>query len=64
MRLTATGVLLGCLARPTGNSIAPLLRSGAELDAEALAAAVEEALGMKRLDSEFVQPQAMVEIGG
>ena len=64
LRLTATGVLLGCLARPTGIPIAPLLRSGSELDAEALAAAVEEALGMKRLDGEFVQPQAMVGIGG
>jgi cyclic pyranopterin phosphate synthase len=64
LRLTATGVVLGCLARPTGIPIAPLLRSGPELDAEALVAAVEEALGMKRLDGEFVQPQAMVGIGG
>jgi hypothetical protein len=57
-------VLLGCLARPTGIPIASLLRSGPELDAAALAAAVEEALGMKRADGEFVQPQAMVGIGG
>jgi GTP 3',8-cyclase len=64
LRLTATGVLLGCLARPTGIPIAALLRSGSELDGVALIAAVEEALGMKRLDSEFVQPQAMVGIGG
>jgi hypothetical protein len=27
-------------------------------------AAVEEALGMKRLDGEFLQPRAMVGIGG
>jgi cyclic pyranopterin phosphate synthase len=64
LRLTATGVLLGCLARPTGIPVAPLLRSGPEVDTEALAAAVEEALGTKRLDSEFVQPRAMVGIGG
>ena len=64
LRLTAAGVLLGCLARPTGIPIAPLLRSGSEPDAEALVAAVEQALGMKRSDSEFVQPQAMLGIGG
>ncbi len=64
LRLTATGVVLGCLARPTGIPIAPLLRSRSEPDAEALVAAVEKALGMKRLDSQFVQPQAMVGIGG
>jgi cyclic pyranopterin phosphate synthase len=64
LRLTATGVLLGCLARPTGIPIAPLLRRAPELDAEALAAAVDEALDMKRSDSAFVQPQAMVGIGG
>jgi len=64
LRLTATGVLLGCLARPTGIPIARLLRSGSEPDAEVLVAAVEQALGMKRSDSEFVQPQAMLGIGG
>lgn len=64
LRLTATGVVLGCLARPTGIPIAPLLRSGAEPDAEALVVVVEKALGMKRLDGEFVQPQAMMGIGG
>jgi cyclic pyranopterin phosphate synthase len=64
LRLTATGVVLGCLARSTGIPIAPLLRSGPKLDAEALVAAVEEALGMKRLDGEFLQPRAMVGIGG
>jgi cyclic pyranopterin phosphate synthase len=64
LRLTATGVILGCLARPTGIPIAPLLRSEPEPDAEALVAAVEQALGMKRSDSQFVQPQAMLGIGG
>jgi cyclic pyranopterin phosphate synthase len=64
LRLTATGVLLGCLARPTGIPIAALLRCGPEPDAAALVTAVEEALGMKRSDGEFVQPQAMVGIGG
>lgn len=64
LRLTATGVVLGCLARPTGIPIAPLLRSESEMDVEALVAAVEKALSMKRSDSQFEQPQAMVGIGG
>lgn len=64
LRLSATGVMLGCLARPVGIPIASLLRSGSDLDAEALVTAVEEALGMKRMDSQFVQPQEMMGIGG
>jgi cyclic pyranopterin phosphate synthase len=64
LRLTATGVVLGCLARPTGIPIAPLLRSGSELDVEALVTVVEKALSMKRSDSQFEQPQGMMGIGG
>lgn len=64
LRLTATGVLIGCLARSGGISLAPLLRSGSEPDAEALGAAVEQALGMKRRNGEFIQPRNMVGIGG
>ncbi len=45
LRLTATGVALGCLARPTGIPIASLLRSASEPDAEALVAAVEQGSG-------------------
>jgi cyclic pyranopterin phosphate synthase len=64
LRLTATGVLIGCLARSGGIPLAPLLRSGRQPDAEALGAAVEEALGMKRRHGGFIQPRAMAEIGG
>lgn len=63
LRLTATGMLIGCLARADGVPLAPFVR-GAELDAEALCAAVDQALGMKRSDGEFLQPWAMVGIGG
>ena len=63
LRLTATGVLIGCLARADGVPLAPLVR-GAELDTEALCAAVDQALGMKRRDGEFLQPWTMVGIGG
>lgn len=64
LRLTATGVLIGCLARADGAPLAPLLTGGAELDTETLCAAVDQALGMKRRDGEFIQPRAMVGIGG
>jgi cyclic pyranopterin phosphate synthase len=64
LRLTASGMLLGCLARPDGISLASLLRNGAEWDLNAVAAAVEQMLAMKRRDGAFLQPRAMVGIGG
>ena len=64
LRLTAAGMLLGCLARPDGIPIAPLLRDPSALNEGAIAAAVGQALNMKRRDGAFVQPRAMVGIGG
>jgi len=64
LRLTSTGVLMGCLARPGGIPLASLLRARPKPDADALVAAVEEALSMKRRNGEFIQPRAMVGIGG
>ncbi len=64
LRLTASGVLIGCLARSEGIPIAPLLCHGSEPDLDALGAAVEEALRIKRRNHEFLQPRAMVGIGG
>jgi cyclic pyranopterin phosphate synthase len=64
LRLTSTGLLIGCLARPAGIPLAPMLRDGADPDAEALYAAVEQALQMKRRNREFAQTRQMVEIGG
>ena len=48
------------------NAIARLreLRRGSEPDLQALGAAVEQALGMKRRNAEFLQPRQMMEIGG
>jgi hypothetical protein len=57
-------MLLGCLARPDGIPIAPLLRDPSALNEEAIAAAVGQALNMKRRDGAFLQPRAMVGIGG
>jgi hypothetical protein len=56
-------VLIGCLARSGGIPLASLLRTS-EPNVDALGAAVEEALGMKRRNGEFIQPRAMVGIGG
>jgi GTP 3',8-cyclase len=64
LRLTAAGMLIGCLARPIGIPLLPLLRRGSESDVEALYAAVERALGTKRRNADFLQPRQMVEIGG
>ncbi len=64
LRLTATGVLIGCLARDEGIPLAPLLRRRSGPDVEALESAIGRALSMKRRDNEFVQPRAMVGIGG
>jgi cyclic pyranopterin phosphate synthase len=61
LRLTASGMLLGCLARPDGISLAPLLR---EWDVNAITAAVDRMLAMKRRDGAFLQPRAMMGIGG
>jgi cyclic pyranopterin phosphate synthase len=64
LRLTATGVLIGCLARDGGIPLAPLLRGGRLGDHAAVTAAVERALEMKRQNGEYIQPRAMVGIGG
>ncbi len=64
LRLTAAGVLIGCLARSGGIPLASLLRSRSSTNSDALGAAVEQALGMKRRNGEFIQPRAMVGIGG
>jgi cyclic pyranopterin phosphate synthase len=64
LRLTATGVLMGCLARDEGIPLAPLLRGPSGPDVKALEGAVEAAFGTKRRDGAFRQPCAMVGIGG
>jgi cyclic pyranopterin phosphate synthase len=63
LRMTSSGVLMGCLARSEGVPLAPFLRGGVA-DGDAIAAAVEYAFGTKRRNGEFIQPRAMVGIGG
>jgi cyclic pyranopterin phosphate synthase len=64
LRLTSTGVLIGCLARAEGIPLMPLLRGDREIDGTALIAAAKGALDMKRRSGAFMQPRAMVRIGG
>ena len=64
LRLTAAGVLIGCLARDEGLPLAPLLRGLPGPDVAALEDAIARALRMKRRDGVFAQPRAMVGIGG
>lgn len=64
LRLTSTGVLIGCLARAEGIPLAPLLRGDRRGIGSALIAAAEDALDTKRRNGAFLQPRAMVGIGG
>lgn len=64
LRLTSTGVLIGCLARAEGIPLATLLRGNPDGDGDNLIAAARGALAMKRRNGAFIQPRAMVGIGG
>lgn len=64
LRLTADGLLVGCLGRPHAFPIAHLLRGPDSARCELLLSTVQAALGTKRRDGEFVQPRGMVRIGG
>ncbi len=64
LRLTATGRLLGCLARPDGPDLRPLLRGPAPAGDAPLAAAARRALAVKHTGRRFTEQTAMVGIGG
>lgn len=64
LRLTASGVLMGCLARSAGIPLAPLLRGSGDPDRSAIGGAIAEAVAVKRADGAFVQPRDMAGIGG
>lgn len=65
LRLTATGLLIGCLARAEGIPLAPLLRGDRGVDGMTpFIAATKAALDMKRRNGSFIQPRAMMGIGG
>ena len=64
LRLTATGRLLGCLARAEGPQVRSLLRDGAPDAEERLVEAVDEALRLKRYDRRFNEQRLMGRVGG
>jgi len=76
LRLTATGRLLGCLARPEGPDLRPLLRGGSHPSRaggregpgpgsdDRLVQAVHEALAVKHRGRRFTEQAAMVSVGG
>jgi len=64
LRLTAAGMLIGCLARPQGIPIAGFLRDGDGERQQELYVALQTALGAKRRSGDFAQPLRMVQIGG
>lgn len=64
LRLTASGVLLGCLAQGGGEDILPLLRGRRALDEPAVLRAVRDVLSRKRTTGGFSRRECMVQIGG
>ena len=64
LRLTATGQLIGCLARGEGPDIRPLLRDGDSPDSELLVEAIRDALHLKRNGGPFRTRELMARVGG
>ncbi len=64
LRLTATGRLLGCLARMEGPDLRPLLRGEVSNMERQLAEAVEGALNLKLRARRFARQEMMVKVGG
>jgi cyclic pyranopterin phosphate synthase len=64
LRLTATGRLVGCLARSEGLDLRPLLRGEGPGVERQLAEAVEGALDLKRRTRRFARQEMMVKVGG
>lgn len=61
LRVTATGRLIGCLARDGGIPVRGMLR---HRDMRGIADAVRQAMGCKRTDQAFAQAMDMASIGG
>lgn len=64
LRLTPTGLLLGCLARPEGLDLRPILRGPPEARDSALAQVVQQALSLKGRERCFAEQRLMVSVGG
>ena len=64
LRLTATGKLIGCLARPEGQHIGSFLQDDYDPDSPQLFEAIRNALSLKQKTRLFSRNTLMVEIGG
>jgi cyclic pyranopterin phosphate synthase len=64
LRLTATGQLIGCLARGEGPNIRAFLRDGDSCDTERLAMAIHNTLRLKRNAGRFSTRELMARVGG
>ena len=64
LRLTATGELIGCLAKSEGLPVTPLLRRPGGPDGPAIAAAARAVLATKRTGCGFWNDRNMVKVGG
>ena len=64
LRLSSTGKLMGCLARPEGVNIRPLLRDGGNDWEQGLVRSVDEVLSIKGKKRLFGRTDSMVRIGG
>ncbi len=64
LRLTSTGKLIGCLARPEGPDIRPLLQDAGKPDQSSLVRMISSVLGIKGEQRLFSRTDPMVRIGG
>lgn len=64
LRLTATGQLIGCLARGEGPNIRPFLRDDDSCDREPLVEAIHNTLRLKRNAGRFSTRELMAKVGG
>jgi len=64
LRLTSTGKLIGCLARPEGSHIRAFLQSDHDADSPQLLEAIRRALSLKQKPRRFSRTTLMVETGG
>ena len=64
LRLTSTGKLVGCLARPEGGNIRSLLQNDYDSDSRQLLKLIGQALEFKQKERHFSRTTLMVETGG
>ncbi|MEI7834810.1 MAG: radical SAM protein [Planctomycetota bacterium] len=64
LRLTADGLVIGCLAHGGGLDVKAILRAGSATRDQALLDAVGVVMGQKRRDESFTSVRCMAQVGG